>query len=486
MTVVVTRAGRVRGTFADGVHTFRGIPYAQPPVGLLRFAAPMPHEPWDGVLDAHEFGPPPPQPMRVTSSDEWLTVNVWTPDPAASGLPVMVWLYGGRFTTGASDESDCDGTRLAAAGVVVVSPNYRLAGEGFMAIDGAVPNRGLLDQVAALQWVRDNIAGFGGNPNNVTVFGESAGAASVVSLMVMPAAAGLFHRGIAESVPAFLFGSDLAADVADVVAEKLGRRATASDLEGVAPQDLADAVADIEYRDRWGYGLAVRRSQFGPVVDGETLPDSPFRAFAAGAARGPELLIGHNRDEYRYVVQENGGPNSVTAEQAETALNSLPPIPDGAQAYRAAHPRADHAELYELVCSDFVYRMPTLHMAQAHVAGGGTTYPLRILLRRLADRGGAHHRDPVGVRHAGLAHRLGAVWLGAAGRSGVARNEHSLASVRDRRRSWLARLHADQQLTRVFDAESAHHALSGAGVTTDLGEPPVRPLHVAPLAGLRL
>ena len=111
----------MRGTFADGVHTFRGIPYAQPPVGLLRFAAPVPHEPWDGVRDAHEFGPPPPQPMRVTSSDEWLTVNVWTPDPAASGLPVMVWLYGGRFTTGASDESDCDGTRLAAAGVVVVS-----------------------------------------------------------------------------------------------------------------------------------------------------------------------------------------------------------------------------------------------------------------------------------------------------------------------------------------------------------------------------
>jgi para-nitrobenzyl esterase len=334
----------------------------------------MPHESWDGVLDALEFGPPPPQPMRLTSSDEWLTVNVWTPDPDAPGLPVMVWLYGGRFTTGASDESDCDGARLAAGGVVVVSPNYRLAGEGFMAIDGAVPNRGLLDQVAALQWVRDNIAGFGGDPNNVTVFGESAGAASVVTLMVMPAAAGLFHRGIAESVPAFLFGSDLAADVADVIAEKLGRRATASDLAGVPPQTLADAVAGIEYQDRWGYALAVRRSQFGPVVDGEILPDSPFRALAAGAGRGMDLLIGHNRDEYRYVVQENGGPDSVTAEYAETALNSLPPIPDGAQAYRTAHPRADHAELYELVCSDFVYRMPTLHIAQAHAAAGGTTY----------------------------------------------------------------------------------------------------------------
>jgi para-nitrobenzyl esterase len=108
MTTVATTTGKVRGTLQDGVHAFRGIPYAQPPVGRLRFAAPAPHEPWDGVFDAAEFGPPPPQPGRVTMSDEWLTVNVWSPDVCASGLPVMVWLYGGRFTTGASDESDCD------------------------------------------------------------------------------------------------------------------------------------------------------------------------------------------------------------------------------------------------------------------------------------------------------------------------------------------------------------------------------------------
>jgi para-nitrobenzyl esterase len=454
VTVVVTRAGRVRGTSADGVHTFRGIPYAQPPVGILRFAAPMPHEPWDGVLDAYEFGPPPPQPMRVTSSEEWLTVNVWTPDPAASGLPVMVWLYGGRFTTGASDESDCDGTRLAAAGVVVVSPNYRLAGEGFMAIDGAVPNRGLLDQVAALQWVRDNIAGFGGNPDNVTVFGESAGAASVVSLMVMPAATGLFHRGIAESVPAFLFGSDLAADVADVVAEKLGRRATASDLEGVAPQDLADAVAGIEYRDRWGYGLAVRRSQFGPVVDGEILPDSPFRAFAAGAARGLDLLIGHNRDEYRYVVYENGGPHAITAEQAETALNSLPPIPNGAQAYRAAHPQADHAELYELVCSDFVYRMPTLHIAQAHASGGGATYLYEFCFD--ASPIGAAHTTEIPLVFGTLDSPIGSALYGSAPNAEAVSREMSAtwrAFATDGDPGWPA-YNADQQLTRVFGAES--------------------------------
>jgi para-nitrobenzyl esterase len=414
----------------------------------------MPHEPWDGVLDAHEFGPPPPQPMRLTSSDEWLTVNVWTPELGASGLPVMVWLYGGRFTTGASDESDCDGTRLAAAGVVVVSPNYRVAGEGFMTIDGAVPNRGLLDQVAALQWVRDNIAAFGGDPNNVTVFGESAGAASVVTLMVMPAATGLFHRGIAESVPAFLFGSDLAADVATIVAEKLGRRATASDLAGVPPQTLSDAVAGIQYQDRWGYALAVRRSQFGPVVDGEILPDSPFRALAAGAARGLNLLIGHNRDEYRYVVQENGGPDSVTAEQAETALDSLPPIPDGAQAYRAAHPRADHAELYELVCSDFVYRMPTLHIAQAHAAGGGTTYLYEFCYD--ASSIGAAHTTEIPLVFGTLDSPIGSALYGSAPQADAVSREMSAAwraFATDGHPGWPG-YSADEQLTRVFDAES--------------------------------
>ena len=454
MTVVATRAGRVRGTYTDGVHTFRGIPYAQPPVGRLRFAVPTPHEPWDGVLDAHEFGPAPPQPMRLTSSDEWLTVNVWSPDLGASGLPVMVWLYGGRFTTGASDESDCDGARLAAGGVVVVSPNYRVAGEGFMAIDGAVPNRGLLDQVAALEWVRDNIAGFGGDPDNVTVFGESAGAASVVTLMVMPSAAGLLHRGIAESVPAFLFGSDLAADVAAVIAEKLGRRATVSDLANVAPQTLADAVAGIEYQDRWGYALAVRRSQFGPVIDGEILPDSPFRALAAGAGRGLNLLIGHNRDEYRFVVHESGGPGSVTAEQAETALNSLPPTPDGAQAYWAAHPQAGHAQLYELVCSDFVYRMPTLHIAQAHAAGRGTTYLYEFCFD--ASPIGAAHTTEIPLVFGTLDSPIGSALYGSAPLAEAVSREMSSA--------WRAfatggdpgwpSYNADQQLTRVFDEGS--------------------------------
>jgi para-nitrobenzyl esterase len=363
----------------------------------------------------------------------------------------MVWLYGGRFTSGSSDEPEWDGTKLAAGGVVVVSLHYRVAGEGFMLIDGALPNRGLLDQVAALQWVRDNIAAFGGDPDNVTVFGESAGAASVAMLMVMPVAAGLFHRGIAESVPNFLFSADLAADIATVIAGKVGRRATASDLAAVPPQTLADAAADIDYQDRWGYKLAVRRSQFGPVIDGEILPDSPFRALAAGAGRDVKLLIGHNRDEYRFVVYDMG---TVTAQQAERALGSLPPTPDGSQAYRTAYPLADDNRLYELVCSDFVYRMPTLHIAQAHAAGGGATYLYEFCYG--ASPVGASHTTEIPLVFGTLDSPGGSALYGTTPDAAAVSHEMSAAwraFAATGNPGWPA-YDASQQLTRVFDVKS--------------------------------
>jgi para-nitrobenzyl esterase len=407
VTVVATRAGRVRGTYADAVHAFRGIPYARPPVGPLRFAAPVPHEPWDGVRDAIEFGPPPPQPMRVTPTDEWLTVNVWAPDPNASGLPVMVWLYGGRFTTGASDEPACDGARLASGGVVVVSLNYRVGPEGFMLIDGAIPNRGLLDQIAALHWVQENIAAFGGDPHNVTVFGQSAGAASVTMLMVTPAAAGLLRRGIAESVPAFLFGIDLAADVAAVNAAKLGCRPTLADLARVPPQQLADATVRIEYQDRWGYVLSVRRSQFGPVIDGAILPESPFRA--VGSARDVELLIGHNRDEYNWAIGED-----VIPLRTPSAVTTVDPrrtrVPDSVSRRRPSRAVRTGVLGLRRPDADPAHRAGARRRRRGHL-------PVRILFRRVTDRGGAHHRDPDGVRHLGFAHRLSALRLGAESRT---------------------------------------------------------------------
>lgn len=165
-----TTAGRVRGTVESDVAVFRGVPFAQPPVGHLRFAAPTPPRPWGGVRDALAFGPPPPQAdafglNRLAGGEDWLTLNVWSPDPGRdAGLPVMVWIHGGAYTVGTSGLPEYDGARLARDGVVVVTFNYRVGVEGFAQIEGAPANRGLLDQVAALEWVRDNVRAFGGTP----------------------------------------------------------------------------------------------------------------------------------------------------------------------------------------------------------------------------------------------------------------------------------------------------------------------------------
>jgi para-nitrobenzyl esterase len=190
------------------------------------------------------------------------------------------------------------------------------------------------------------------------------------------------------------------------------------------------------------------------VIDGEILPDSPFRALAGGVGRGVELLIGHNRDEYRVVVYENGGPDTVTAEQAETALNSLLPIADGARAYRAAHPRADHAELYELVCSDFVYRMPTLHIAQAHAAGGGTTYLYEFCFD--ASPIGAAHTTEIPMVFGTLDSPIGSALYGSVPTAEAVSREMSAAwraFATDGDPGWPA-YDSVEHLTRVFDTKS--------------------------------
>ena len=221
-------SGSVRGRTEDGLAVFRGMPFARPPVGELRLAAPMPVEPWEGVREAVAFGPPPPQssvmgaPAARDTDGDWLTVNVWSPDPGAARLPVMVWIHGGGYVYGWSGDPLFDGAALARDGVVVVTFNYRLCAEGFGHFPGAPANRGLLDQVAALRWVQDNIAAFGGDPGRVTVFGESAGAGSIAALMAMPSATGLFHRAIAQSVPGLYFTEALATDIAAAITGHLG------------------------------------------------------------------------------------------------------------------------------------------------------------------------------------------------------------------------------------------------------------------------
>jgi para-nitrobenzyl esterase len=383
--VVHTKDGQVRGSVENGAVVFRGIPFAKPPVGALRFQAPAPPEPWEGVRDATAFGPRAPQapfpgmPAEPAAEDtgDWLTLNVWTPDVAAKTLPVLVWIHGGAYLFGSAADDGYDGSRFARAGAVFVSCNYRLGVEGFAQIPGAPANRGLLDAVAALRWVRDNVERFGGDPANVTVFGESAGAGVISALLAMDQASGLFRRAVAQSVPGTVFSPGLAADITDAIAAAAGVAPSFEALTQTDPVRLVAAVQSVAARmrefPRWG---AVRLSDtpFSPVVDGEVLPRAPWRALLSGVARDVELLTGHNRDEYRLFIAMSGRAGNITEADAATVLDAFAPAPDGAAGYRKAYPGADAGQMFELVFSDWLFRMPTLHLAQAHAASGGRTF----------------------------------------------------------------------------------------------------------------
>jgi para-nitrobenzyl esterase len=404
--VVSTRAGRVRGRNENGVAVFRGIPFAEPPIGQRRFQAPAPTAPWDGVRAATEFGPPSPQAAMAAGPDgapaappadttgEWLTVNVWTPYPGADRLPVMVWIYGGAYMFGASSEPGYDGTPFAQAGAVFVSLNYRVGLEGFAQLPGAPANRGLLDAVAALTWVKENIQNFGGDPGNVTLFGESAGAGVIASLLAMDKAKGLFKRAIAQSVPGTFLARELAEDIAKAIAREAGLPNEFAALASADPMRLVNAQNAIASRmqdfPRWG-GVSLTITPFSPVIDGEVLPRSPWRALLGGAASDVELLTGHNRDEYRLFIAMSGKLGTITDEEATAALDAFAPGADGPAAYRKAFPEADPSRLYELVFSDWLFRMPTLHLAQAHAASGGRTFLYELVAQAPGGPFGACH-----------------------------------------------------------------------------------------------
>jgi para-nitrobenzyl esterase len=379
---VRTTTGLVRGTTENGLAIFRGIPFAQPPVGALRFAAPQPAETWDGVRTAVAFGPPPPQSQifgpssNQATGDDWLTVNIWA--PSGAGLAVMVWIHGGGYQIGQSGDPSYDGARLAGEGdVVLVTFNHRVGVDGFGPLEGAPANRGLLDQVAALEWVRENIAAFGGDPNQVTVFGESAGAGSIAALIAMPRAAGLFHRAIMQSTPGTFFSPELAGDIMTAIAARLSRKPTADDLRAVPTAELVDAgdavsTGMLPQVERWGTA-AYLGIPFAPVVDGEVLPCTPFEALTAGAGRDLDLIAGHTRDEYRLLLAADGRLGNLTDVDAATALRMLAP-----EGYRKAYPNASAERLYELVHSDWLFRMPSHRLAEAQAAGGGRAYAYEL------------------------------------------------------------------------------------------------------------
>ncbi|HEV7534887.1 MAG TPA: carboxylesterase family protein, partial [Acidimicrobiia bacterium] len=305
-------SGRLSGSTEGPLAVFRGIPFARPPVGPLRFGPPRPPEPWPGVRAVTAFGPAAVQSaIDVTyvpgfslwegidaTSEDCLTLNVWTPGLTAR-RPVLVWLHGGAFLKGSGSQDLYDGATLARRGdVVVVTANYRLGVFGFLALDDErfAANAGLLDQLAVLEWVAEHAPAFGGDPGNVTVMGESAGAVSVAALMTAPAAAGRFHRAIAESgAGRRLPGPSPAADLTDRLLARLSldRRAAADGPLGLPAERLLSAQVAVSVdvrRDDIGAG-------FQPWIDGEVLTAQPVDGLAAGSAAGVPFLAGTNEQE---------------------------------------------------------------------------------------------------------------------------------------------------------------------------------------------
>jgi len=373
---VKIKQGRVSGSLVDGGFVFRGLPYAAPPVGPNRWRAPAAAPSWKGVRDASRFGPSCPQePMgwnnvdAERASEDCLSLNIWTPrideHSSQKGLPVMVWLHGGGFAGGSGGNNFSDGTKLMHHGVVVVTINYRVGVLGFLAhadlaretADGSSGNYGLMDQIAAFRWVQDNIARFGGDPANVTAFGQSAGAIAASWLITSDSARGLFHRAILQSGSAFGAGT---IDVTRAQAEQVGSQfGTPSELRKLPMKELLQRWQTFEAQ-------APHERMTQPILDGKVFRTQPAKALLAGAGKNVDIIAGSNSQEFpvdapdeplRHYVMESFG------DQAEQALAYY--FPDGA--VRPSDPLLGNAGT-QLV-DDLRFRCASILSARAAEAG---------------------------------------------------------------------------------------------------------------------
>lgn len=395
MSIVETASGKVEGFEKRGVLQFRGIPYAAPPVGDRRWRPPQPVEPWPGTREAAAYGPVAPQTASAMHkalgaqpppSDEGacLTLNVWTPAPDDAKRPVMVWLHGGSYVIGDGRTAWYDGVHYARhRDVVVVTCNYRLGALGYLHLDdvlgpdfAASGNCGVLDQIAVLSWVRDNIAGFGGDPGNVTIFGESAGAMSTSTLLGTPAASGLFHRAIAQSgaLAHVHPDPDSSARIAHEFIAELGLdTAGAARLIDAPVEQLLAAQETLVNRQFGGSGEGIGII-FQPGVDGVVIPAHPLDAVRGGLSAGVPLLTGVTSEEMKLFIAFAGEfaqmDDDQLAQRASAAIS--PSLANVADLYKAHLGEADRIDLWSRILTDRVFTYPCVELLEAQAAHAPT------------------------------------------------------------------------------------------------------------------
>ncbi|WP_438493674.1 carboxylesterase/lipase family protein [Streptomyces asiaticus] len=380
--VVATAQGAVRGLRQDDTTAFLNIPYAAPPLGAGRFAPPQPHESWDGVRDATVPGPNAPQSERKlgtvdmspyfgpgwSQGEDYLTANIWTPAAMDSALPVMVFVHGGGFVAGSTRSALYDGSGFARDGVILVTLNYRLGIAGFLDIPGAPANRGLLDVVAALRWVRENIAAFGGDPSNVTLFGQSAGATIVGGVLATPEATGLFRRAIVQSGSGRgAFTIEQAARVTKAATEALGVDPHVDAFADVSDERLVEAanrVAGIDLRTETHSDPLIGLSPFSLALDTQ-----PAESVSTGLSADVGLLIGINTEEANLYLAPMGNYSTSTAADVHAAAARSHSNPARlVETYRKARPKASFGELRSAIMGDAAFGAGSWALASAHAA----------------------------------------------------------------------------------------------------------------------
>jgi para-nitrobenzyl esterase len=385
--IIETLSGRIRGYIIDDLSIFKGIPYAARPIGDLRFAPPI-SDPWPGLLEAYDYGPECPQsippllmnPPNPQSEADCLTLNIWTPSTDNEKRPVMVWIHGGGFTVGSGRLYD--GSYLAKRGnVVIVTINYRLGALGFLIIPEITANVGLYDQIFALKWIQKNIQHFGGNPDNITLFGQSAGAMSISTLLALPEAKGLFHRIIAQSGACnpISFRTKEGLEITRKILAKLNIEDDNKDtLMKISAYELVRAATETEeYPPRIPWPITIP-----PYIDGTLVLDHPLKLISKSLGSNVDILIGTNRDESKlwniYLPANKIANEDEMIKRISYSLKAIDhqgQMENLIQAYRKTREKnVQPQDILDAFNTDLEFRVPAIRLAESLLEHNSNVY----------------------------------------------------------------------------------------------------------------